>query len=91
MRKSHEILAELNVALEQFATAEGEARAALAIKIKDLTNGDGLGLPICKELADQMGATIRINSVPDKGTTVWISIPCSVGEMERKPETQPQP
>ena len=38
MRKSHEILAELNVALEQFATAEGEARAALAIKIKDLTN-----------------------------------------------------
>lgn len=55
------------------------------------SNGTGLGLPICKELADQMGATIRINSVPDKGTTVWISIPCSVGEMERKPETQPQP
>ena len=37
MRKSHEILAELNLAMEQFASAEGEARAALAVKIDNLT------------------------------------------------------
>lgn len=37
MRKSHEILAELNLAMEQFASAEGEARAALAVKIDALT------------------------------------------------------
>ena len=38
MRKSHEILAELNTAMEQFAQAEGEARAALATKIDNLTS-----------------------------------------------------
>ena len=68
MRKSHEILAELNVALEQFATAEGEARAALAIKIKDLTNGDGLGLPICKQMAMKMKGDIIVDPEFTKGT-----------------------
>lgn len=38
MRKSHEILAELNNAMEQFAQTEGEARAALATKIDNLTS-----------------------------------------------------
>lgn len=38
MRKSHEILAELNAAMERFAQAEGEARAALATEVDNLTH-----------------------------------------------------
>ena len=38
MRKSHEILAELNAAMERFAQAEGEARAALATEVENLTH-----------------------------------------------------
>lgn len=38
--------------------------------------GSGLGLPICKELVEQMGGTLEINSEEGLGTTVWITIPC---------------
>jgi signal transduction histidine kinase len=44
----------------------------------------GLGLPICKELAEQMGGTLSINSEEGKGTSVWISIPCTALEIQRK-------
>ena len=49
-------------------------------------NGTGLGLPISKELAEQMGGHIDINSQPGRGTTVWIIIPCEMTVMERKRE-----
>lgn len=49
-------------------------------------HGTGLGLPICKELADQMGGTIDITSETGKGTSVWITIPCKVTAMNRKLE-----
>ena len=45
--------------------------------------GTGLGLSICRELMEQMGGTIRINSVAGKGTTVWIILPCKATEIER--------
>ena len=44
----------------------------------------GLGMPICRELAEQMGGTIDINSQEGKGTTVWISMPCEVQSIDRK-------
>lgn len=47
-------------------------------------NGTGLGLPICKELMEQMGGTISITSTPGAGTTVWIGIPCTMKELVRK-------
>ena len=46
--------------------------------------GTGLGLPICKELATQMGGSIYINSAAEKGTTVWIVIPCKATFIEKK-------
>lgn len=48
--------------------------------------GTGLGLPICKELTDQLGGTIDIASQIGKGTTVWVSIPCRLISFERKTE-----
>ena len=47
-------------------------------------NGTGLGIPICKELAEQMGGTLDINSEVGKGTTVWVTIPCKATSMKRK-------
>jgi signal transduction histidine kinase len=49
-------------------------------------HGTGLGLPICKELANQLGGTIDINSEVGKGTTVWITIPCKATTIEHKKE-----
>lgn len=47
-------------------------------------NGTGLGLPICKELTEQMGGNFEINSELGRGTTVWISIPCKILNIVRK-------
>ena len=44
----------------------------------------GLGMPICKELVTQMNGSIDISSEVDKGTTVWITIPCAATVVERK-------
>lgn len=48
--------------------------------------GTGLGLPICYELATQLGGTIEVNSERGKGTMVWITIPCEASVVEHKKE-----
>lgn len=50
----------------------------------DDNNGSGLGLPICKAMAELMGGTVGISSTLGKGTQVWVTIPCLVSEMKRK-------
>jgi PAS domain S-box-containing protein len=37
--------------------------------------GSGLGLPICKQLVEQMDGEIGVNSKPGEGTLVWFSVP----------------
>jgi PAS domain S-box-containing protein len=37
--------------------------------------GSGLGLPICKQLVEQMDGEIGVNSRPGEGTLVWFSVP----------------
>lgn len=39
--------------------------------------GTGLGLAICKQIIDNHGGTIRLDSVPQQGTTVTIDLPCA--------------
>jgi signal transduction histidine kinase len=46
--------------------------------------GTGLGMAICKELVQQMGGSIHINSAAGRGTTIWIVIPCKATYVEKK-------
>jgi len=46
--------------------------------------GSGLDLPIVQLLTQQMGGTIEIQSDYQKGTSVWVSIPCTASVIERK-------
>lgn len=39
------------------------------------TGGTGLGLPICKRIADLHGADLSVHSVPGKGTTMKLTLP----------------
>ncbi|MBR1687082.1 MAG: transporter substrate-binding domain-containing protein [Prevotella sp.] len=52
--------------------------------VSDSNSGSGLGLPISKELTEQMGGTLEINSEAGLGTTVWITIPCHASVIKRK-------
>ena len=45
--------------------------------------GAGLGLSICHDLMEYMGGKIQLKSEEGKGTTVWITQPCKLIEMER--------
>ena len=45
-----------------------------------------MDLPIVKEIVEQMGGVIDMVSEPDKGTSVWVSFPCKLIEMNLKKE-----
>ena len=44
----------------------------------------GLEMPIIKELVEQMGGSIEIQSEESKGTTVYVIVPCEMTSMEKK-------
>ena len=46
----------------------------------------GLDMPIIKELIEQMGGSIELQSEPGKGCTVYVIIPCKMTNMEKKTE-----
>ena len=46
--------------------------------------GSGLDLPIVQQLTQQMGGNIEIQSDYQKGTSVWVSIPCTASVIEKK-------
>ena len=46
--------------------------------------GSGLDLPIVQLLTQQMGGNIEIQSDYQKGTSIWVSIPCTASVIEKK-------
>lgn len=46
--------------------------------------GTGLVMPIIKELTEQMGGVIDFQSEPGKGSTAWLTIPCTATLSEKK-------
>lgn len=67
-----------------------EARAKAFDRFSRETNeekhGTGLDLPIVKELLDQMGGSIELQSESGKGTVFYVSIPCEMISLEKKSE-----
>lgn len=51
--------------------------------------GTGLGLSICKNLVDLMGGTIGLESVENKGSNAWFSIPFAKVQHDSGPELSP--
>lgn len=52
--------------------------------VKGQLKGSGLDLPIVQQLVLQMGGTIDVQSDYGKGTSVWVSIPCTASKIEKK-------
>lgn len=62
-------------AFDRFSREAGEER-----------QGTGLDLPIVKELLEQMGGNIELQSELGKGTVFYVSIPCEMTSLEKKLE-----
>ena len=82
---------ELNIAIED--TGRGISRAMLPHVFERFVRdeqgehcGTGLDLPIVRELVRQMGGSVEIQSEQDKGTVVYVIIPCEMTDMEKKTE-----
>ncbi|MEM9159421.1 MAG: ATP-binding protein [Verrucomicrobiota bacterium] len=52
--------------------------------------GSGLGLALVKELTEQMGGTISIESQPNIGTTIIVSLPLRADDLQQIPPEPPQ-
>lgn len=44
-------------------------------KVDTFTQGTGLGLPICKSIAERMGAQVGVDSTVGEGSCFWVEIP----------------
>ena len=82
---------ELNIVLED--TGRGLRKEVMSHVfdrfVKDDQNnisGTGLDMPIVKELVEQMGGQIEIQSELGKGTTCYVMIPCEMISREKKTE-----
>ena len=80
---------ELNISIED--TGKGLSKKSLARVFdrfardeNDMRNGTGLDMPIIRELVEQMGGSIEIQSEEGKGSTVYLIIPCEMSSLEKR-------
>lgn len=64
----------LDKVFEPFYQLEAPLQAA--------STGTGLGLPICRDLTQLIGGTLRVHSKPDEGSTFVVSLPVNEDELE---------
>ena len=50
--------------------------------LQNQNHGLGLGLPICKGLIDLLGGKLKIEAIPEEGTTICFTIPYIPGKQE---------
>ena len=82
---------ELMITIEDTGTGfTAEAKERLFNRFERETEhghpGTGLDLPIVKELLQQMGGTIELQTAPGKGSTFYVSVPCEMTSLEKKAE-----
>jgi len=55
--------------------------------------GTGLGLPLSKRLADAMGGSLELESIPQQGSTFWVELPLIEAPAEAAADlgAEPQP
>lgn len=52
------------------------------VKLNDFVQGAGLGLSICKAIAQRSNGRIGVDSEEGKGSTFWLWTPCEITEIE---------
>ncbi|MBR4480871.1 MAG: PAS domain S-box protein [Prevotella sp.] len=82
---------ELNITIEDTGKglSEKELQHVFDRFARDENNereGTGLDMAIIKELVEQMGGTIEIQSEEGKGSATYVIIPCKMTAMEKKTE-----
>ena len=53
------------------------------VKLNDYVQGAGLGLSICKTIAEQCGGKIGVDSKVGEGSTFWMWLPCPTSEPDK--------
>ncbi|MGN6150130.1 MAG: sensor histidine kinase [Rhizomicrobium sp.] len=67
---------EIEIALTPFAQVDN--------RLERKYEGTGLGLPLAKSLTELHGGNLTIKSAPGVGTTVFVSLPAALAEIESK-------
>ncbi|NHZ78877.1 histidine kinase [Massilia sp. CCM 8695] len=49
-------------------------------RLQTRVKGTGLGLPLCRKLADLLGGAVGVDSVPGAGSVFWVSIPLTCAQ-----------